>query len=118
MSASYQRAWVLYYQLKRYEMAELELRGVLVDHPDDPYAHALLSLALTQRKQFQEAANEARAAIRIAPNMAFAHYAQARLLGARNRLSAALTAISEAIRLDPLQADYFSWLSAFRYHPG
>jgi tetratricopeptide (TPR) repeat protein len=118
MSASYQRAWVLYFELKRYDLAERELRGVLVDRPEEALAHALLSLCLTQRQHYQDAAAEAKEALRLAPNLAFAHYVRARLLGARNQLSAARAEINEAIRLDPVQADYFSWLAAFLYDSG
>jgi Flp pilus assembly protein TadD len=118
MSASYQRAWVLYFELKRYDLAERELRGALVDRPDDALAHSLLCLCLTQRQQYKEAAAEVGEAVRLAPNLAFAHYARARLLGARNQLPAARTAINEAIRLDPAQSDYYSWLAAFLYDSG
>ena len=67
MSASYQRAWVLYFELKRYDLAEQELRGVLVDKPGDALAHSLLSLCLIHRQQYQEASGEVKEAMRFVP---------------------------------------------------
>jgi tetratricopeptide (TPR) repeat protein len=116
--ATYQRAYILFYDMRRYDLAERELRGVLAERPNDAYSHALLSLCLIQRRQLDEAQREAEEAVRLAPDVSFAHYARARLLGARYNYRKARTAILEALRIDPRQADYFSWLAVYYYDAG
>jgi tetratricopeptide (TPR) repeat protein len=105
MNPQLQRALLLFEQ-NRYEMAEAELRQVLVMDPHDPYAHAILALCLAHRDQVNEATEEARQAIHVAPDFAFAHYALAWTLHQRHRGSEALAAVREAVRLDPENADY------------
>jgi len=110
MSPQLQRAQLLFQQ-NRYEMAEAELRQALANEPDDAYAHALLALCLSERKEFKDATTEAEQAVHLAPDFPFAHYALAQVLRDRNRLDEALAAIQEAVRLDPEDADYCALLA-------
>jgi tetratricopeptide (TPR) repeat protein len=114
MNAAYERALVLHAQ-SRYADAEKELRRSLGTQPNDPSAHAMLALCLTNLKEYQEATGEAQIAVGLAPAMPFAHYALAFVLYRRNRLDEALAAIGEAIRLEPDNASYFALLGGIRF---
>src|SRR6185437_317874 len=98
-----QRALLLIEQ-GRHEMAATELRGHLVEEPNDGFAQALLAICLLEQKQIKEAEAAAHDAIGCAPDLAFSHYALARVLSERNRNDEALKAIFEAIRLEPTDA--------------
>jgi tetratricopeptide (TPR) repeat protein len=102
----------LLYQQARYDLAEQELRHLLVNAPDDALAHAWLSLCLSQQKRYQEAKQEAEMAIHLSPDMAFAHYALAGVLDDQDRFAEAESAIAEAIRLDPDNADFRALLAS------
>jgi tetratricopeptide (TPR) repeat protein len=99
------------YAYDRYELAERELRGCLVETPEDYWAHAMLANVLSQLYRFEEATAEAELAISVAPGEAYAHYVMAHILYKRKRFDAATTAIDETIRLNPNAATY-RWLSA------
>ncbi len=109
-----QRALVLQQQ-GRHELAEKELRQHLVQHPGDPFAHALLAVSLVEQERFDEAEGAARDAVGGAPDMAFCHYAMARVLSARNHEAEAAGAIREAIRIEPTDADYHAMLAGIEF---
>ncbi len=113
MSAQFQRAVVLFQQ-SRYDLAEREFRGSLAGDPNDPVAHALLSLCLVRLERLDEATREAGEAVRLAPDLELAHYALASAYFHRDRLVEAEAAISEAIRLDPTDADSYALLAQIR----
>ena len=62
LEARFARAELLYQQ-SRHEMAAHELRQILAVAPENPPAHALLSLCLVEQKQFDEAQREAEVAV-------------------------------------------------------
>ncbi len=110
MKANLDRA-VLLFQQSRFDLAETELRQALLANPNDPHAHALLSLCLTRVEKLEDATEEARAAIGLAPDWAYTHYCLSRVLLARNRLAEAEAAAREAIELEPEDADYWAQLA-------
>jgi len=103
------RALLLYSQ-QRHDLAEQELRQGLALDPDNPQAHAFLSLCLIKRKQYDEATDEAEHAIHSAPDYSFAHYVLATVMLERNRFAESMTSTKEAIRLDPYNPNYFAML--------
>src|SRR5690349_21608657 len=110
MSTAYQRAIVLLQQ-GRYDLADRELRQELAQEPDNPLAHAFLSLCLSHRGQKDEALREADEAVRLGPDAAFCHSMRGRALLALDRVKEAEPSILEAIRLDPADADYRALLA-------
>lgn len=95
----------------RPELAESELRQALLADPNDPLAHAYLSLALAEQDKLGPATDEAKAAIAASPDLPLGHHALAVALRRRNRLDEAKPAIREAIRLDPENADHWAELA-------
>jgi tetratricopeptide (TPR) repeat protein len=110
MSEALQRGLLLLGQ-NRHELAAEQFGRHLATEPNDPHAHALLAMCLSDAEQFGDATQHAQDAIRLAPDFPFAHYAMAYVMADRNRFKEALAAINEAIRLDPYDADYFALLS-------
>jgi tetratricopeptide (TPR) repeat protein len=113
MSVHLDRARVLIAQ-SRCDLAEDEIRKTLGEEPDDPFAHALLAVCMTERKAYAEATAEARLAVAKAPDHPFPHYVLAGILAERNLPEEAHAAIDEAIRLDPEDADYPARQAAIR----
>lgn len=89
----------------RYDLAEAGLRKALACDPDDPEAHALLGLTLSERNKPTKAVHSCRRAVELGPARSFAHYALAAVLHDQDRIKEALEAVGEAIRLDPHDAD-------------
>lgn len=85
----------------RHNLAEQELRGVLIDHPNEHVAHCLLALCLTNQKRAVEALQEAKLAVHLAPDDDFCHYMLAVVLDEAGQYSEAERVAREAIRLDP-----------------
>lgn len=110
MSRNLERAILLYRQ-DRLDLAEKELRQILVTNPHHPPAHAILAMCLSDMERFEEATSEARHAIHLAPDMPLGHYALAYVLNDRERLEEAREAIQEAIRLEPGGAEHFGLLA-------
>lgn len=113
MTNSINRALLLFQQ-SRFDLAEQELRQVLLQNPNDPHAHALLSICLTRKEEFVEATTAAQVAIGLAPDWAYTHYCLANVLLARNRFDEAEKAAREAIELDPEDANYWAQLSTIQ----
>lgn len=107
MSDALERGRLLVQQ-SRYNLAEPELRRALASDPDNPFAHALLSICLARTGQKDAALEEARRAVGLAPDWDFAHYVLSSALDALDRLDEAEQANAEAIRLDPADADYYA----------
>ena len=115
MSPHLNRA-ILLLQQSRPELAEREFRQALLADPNDPLAHAFLSLCLTDQDKLEPATQEAQAAIVAGPDLPLAHLALAVALRQRNRLDDARTAIREAIRLDPEDADPWGELAQIEFN--
>ncbi len=113
MSASLDRAMVLLQQ-SRPELAEKELRGLLAENPNDPFAHAFLGLCLQELNRLPEATEEAQEAIRIAPDLPLGHLVMGQILLLRNRVKEAEVACEEAIRLDPGNANAWALMANIR----
>lgn len=96
---------------ERYELAEHELRQLLIEDSSSTPGHALLAHCLKERKQFDQAVSEAELAIVSDPDASIGHHVLAGILLDRNRLPEARRSISEAIRLDPGDASHFAVLA-------
>lgn len=118
MGAAYERARRLFYEVRRADLAEQELRRELAESPDHALAHALMALVANRRKRRAEGLNWAREAIRLDPGLAFAHYALAYLLNAAARYPAAAAAIGEALRLEPHNPHHHYYLSVIEDNRG
>ncbi|MDH5588870.1 MAG: tetratricopeptide repeat protein [Gemmatimonadota bacterium] len=114
VSAGLDRALLLH-QRGKDELAEIEVRGHLVDYPEDAFAHALLGLILLARERFEDAEESARVAVGHDPELSFAFYALAVVLLERRRPDAAEESIREAIRLDPEDADFHGLLATIEF---
>lgn len=106
---------------RRFSAAQAELRQVLAEYPEHTYAHALLSLALSQdervgdaartpehREQLIDATRHAEQAIASDPNDALGFYALAFSRLQRGDCPAAIEAGQTAIALDPSDADSYA----------
>jgi len=98
----------------RYDLAAREVRAELAEDPEDPAAHAILALILSDQGEADEALEEADRAVGLGPETPFCHYARALVLDARKKYPAAAAAAEEAIRLDPEDADYHAALALAR----
>lgn len=105
-----QRAQLLLDQ-SRYDLAERELRQLLVVDPNSSRGHGLLSFCLSRLERYKEATEEARQAIHLAPDEPFGHFALACVLSERKHYDQAEEALKAAIALDPFQPDFFATLS-------
>lgn len=95
-------------QQQRFDLAERELRGLLVEDPDQAELHSLLAVCMLQEEsRWMEATEEAQIAVGLEPDSPFVHYMLGRVYLVRNRLTEARGAAAEAIGLDPYDADYF-----------
>lgn len=113
--ASIERARLLIEQ-DRYEPAEQELRGVLLDEPGHAEAHSLLAICLAQRKQYAEATSEAELAVHASPDDGDMHRVLGYVLLQRNRFEPAEQSLRQAIALNPRDAASFGLLSHLRMH--
>ncbi len=95
----------------RTELAANELRRILVESPSDSYAHACLSLCLSDLEKHTEATSHARNAIANDPELDYGHYALGRSLLQRNRPKDALDPALEAVRLDHTSSNNQALLS-------
>src|SRR5690349_8810569 len=89
-------------QLGRYEDAAAELRGALVDDPDDPVPHGLLALVLCDLRRPDEALEAAQEAMRLAPDLPLSLLALANALLSSGRLEDAAGAAWDLIAASPL----------------
>ncbi len=104
------------FNLRKFDLAEQELRLDLLEAPESPMAHALLALCLAKRGAFDEAVAEARAAIHQEPDAPLGHYALASVLEDRRLYDEAAGSVLEAMRLDPGDPDSPALLAQIRYH--
>ena len=103
---------MLLFDQGRYDLAEQEARRLLVEEPDDPYAHALLGLCLLKRQDWSQALREVSEAVRLGPDLAYAHYVAGHVLLAADRHAQATDAANAAIRLDPADPAHHGLLAA------
>jgi tetratricopeptide (TPR) repeat protein len=106
MGAPYERARRLFFEVRRADLAEQELRHELAESPANALAHALMSLVANRRGRRDEGLKWARESIRLDPGLAYAHYALAYILNALGRYPEAASAIAEALRLEPTNAHH------------
>jgi tetratricopeptide (TPR) repeat protein len=111
MSTAFDRGMVLLQQ-GRHDLADREFRQELSQDPDNPLAHACLSLCLSRRDDDKAALAEADEAVRTGPDYAFCHYVRGAALNALDRHAEAEAAVTEAIRLDPDDPDYPALLAS------
>lgn len=111
MHPQLQRAQMLLSQ-GRAELAETELRQVLVSDPNDALAHTLLAACLLDQKQYDQATEEAGQAIHLAPDEPFSHYMMGEVMYHRNRFDRARESADAAVALNPYDPDYFALIAA------
>ncbi|MCC7474215.1 MAG: tetratricopeptide repeat protein [Pirellulales bacterium] len=114
MNRALSRAYVLYQQ-SRYDLAELEVRRVLGELPQEAEAHYLLALCLVEQDKLDEAQAEAEQAILLAPDGAYAHYGRSIVMHRRGRLNEAESSAREAVRLEPENAEYWGRAAGVLY---
>lgn len=81
------------------------LRRVLSEAPDEPFAHALLAMALLQARRRHAARAEARAALRLAPDLVGAYLAMGYVCLAFREHRSAGDAFRRATHLAPDEAE-------------
>ena len=91
----------------RFDQAAREFRAALVEDPNDPHAHAMLAVCLSEMDEHEEAVASARRAVAVAPDETIGHAMLATVLLEKDEPDEAETAIREALRLDP--ANPFCW---------
>ena len=83
------------------EAAIQNFQGALSEDPDDPMAHALISIALSNAGRRYAAQVEAGRALALQPNLPIGHVARAYALILHHDYRAAAGAFDEALALDP-----------------
>jgi tetratricopeptide (TPR) repeat protein len=111
MGAAYERARRLFFEARRPDLAEPELRRELAESPDNALAHALMALVANRRGRRDEGLEWARGAIGLDPGLGYAHYALAYILNAAGRYEDAAASIAEALRLEPTNAHHHFYAS-------
>lgn len=106
------------FDLRRYDLAERELRDELAVEPNSAVAHAMLGVCLARSDRLKEALEEVETAIGLDPEMAYAHSMRSWILRLQKRWTEAEKAIREAIRINPQDPDYFGELSFIHYRHG
>lgn len=117
MSANLTRASMLIAQ-GRFELAEKEIRVVLVQAPDYGKVHALLGFCLSAQGKHEEATESARQAIVLDPTDDYGHYVLSKILYQRNRFDESRQAIEEAIRIDPHDPAHHAHVGALEMQSG
>ncbi len=95
----------------RPERAVEQFRAALTIDAQNPHAHALMALALTDCRRLEAARHEAELALQGFPDGAFYHYVLGVVLGASHRWKEAQNALENAIALDPDEAAYHARLA-------
>lgn len=113
MNVNLSRAQLLLEQ-GRYAQAADEAGRQIIQEPDDPQAHCLLALCLSQMKQHDEAIREAQTAVSLAPDFPYAYYVLGSVLDDVGRLRESEAAARAALRLAPDDADYYALLASIR----
>ncbi len=103
------RIWL---QQNRPDRAAESLRQSLSVDPEDPQAHALLSLCWIELKEQRRALEEAETAIGLAPDWSLPYYARACAFHNLGRKNQAEQAVKAALDLDPEDPQYYALLSA------
>ena len=106
------------FQLRRYADAERELRGALVEEPDNAFAHAMLGISLAFQNELGEARRVAAQAVELDPTLPYAFYAHGLACFQARQLDSALESIRTALRLDVANADYLYLLGAVLFNLG
>jgi len=113
MSVYISKAQLLIEQ-ERYELAEKELIREISESPENPVAHALLALCLSNQKKYIQAVQEAHMAIGFAPDLSFCHYVLGVVLVDQGQLDKAEAAIREALALDSWHPEYYGLLASIK----
>jgi tetratricopeptide (TPR) repeat protein len=104
--------------LRRYDLAEKELREELAREPDSAIAHVLLADILQNLQRIDEARAAIEEAIRLAPEYAYGHYLFSFIAHKEKAWHTAERAIQEALRLAPNEPDYLGHLAFIRHQRG
>ena len=105
---------LLLYEQSRYDLAETELRRLVIQNPQDPEAHRLLASALSGAEKYHAALQEAREAVRLGPDDADACHTLAAAHFHLDQHREAEAALPGAMELDPQQPHHYGLLAGIR----
>lgn len=105
-----QRAFQLM-ELGRYELAEKELRGCLVQNPEDDLVNSYLAFCLMQMKRYEEAETFIKKAIALSPSHSYHYYVFGYLLFLQDKKNEAEKVARQLLEMDPYEANNFSLLA-------
>ncbi len=114
MNPHLERAQMLVGQ-SRFDMADKELRQVLMSEPDNSTALGLLAVCLVKQEKYDEAKQAAETATQLSPDQPYPHYARAIVLDQCNRLDEAVEAVGMAISLNPYESNFRALLASLRF---
>jgi Flp pilus assembly protein TadD len=96
----------------RDELAERELRRLVLQDPHDGWPHAMLASVLARQDRLGEALHEAQEAVRLSPDHDVGYYWMANIQLRLDQLKEAEMAIRRAVELDPNDAANFAAMSS------
>ncbi|HML74760.1 MAG TPA: tetratricopeptide repeat protein [Anaerohalosphaeraceae bacterium] len=106
---------IILMQQGRFDLAEKELKRLLIQEPEDYHLHAVLAECLDRLDRHKEAESEIRTALSIESGDPYVHYVLCQILLSLKKIKEAKIAAREAVTLDPDDADYY-WLNAAVAH--
>ncbi len=116
MGIHLERAIILFYQQKRFDLAERELREELAENPHLAQARIMLGRCLAERGEISAALIEVKEGIALAPEWSYAHLELGRTLINANRLAEVEAPLRQALRLAPEDVDVLANLAWALYN--
>ena len=107
-----------FYQSDRYDLAEVELRGLLQDQPNDVHALCLLAECHLQRGNPSQALKVIEHALALAPQWSHVHLVHGQVCNALRDRPGAEKAYLEALRGDPMNAYAYGAYADLMYDSG
>lgn len=92
--------------VRRPQQAEQLVRRHLAQHPQDPFAHVLLALALLRQQRFDETKTAAKTALSLNPAESEAYYLLSLAQAQTGQPRAAEASIGRALQRNPLSSTY------------
>lgn len=99
---------------RRYDEAMKELRMVLANEPNHPYALALMGVSSTELGKHDEALQFVQQALGQSPDNPYFLYLMGLIYTRKDKLKEAAKFVSSAISFDPQNADYFGLLAMIK----
>jgi Tfp pilus assembly protein PilF len=92
-------------EVKRFDLAELELKSVLRDSPDLCHAHVLMAISLSQLDRTEEAKHAIETALALEPSSSFVLQVYGQILMDLGQNTKAEATLIAALRLNPMDPD-------------